>query len=123
MRGGRKRRLESVIGWGLFHDAGASFTETGGSRMSRRTSLFARTGIATRLLVGFLALSLIPCMKFKPYAGRSSPSALAFSAPGSLLAFFSLEDWPNRSIKLSPVQSKILPAVRKRKKICPPISR
>jgi methyl-accepting chemotaxis protein WspA len=30
--------------------------------MSRLTSRFARTGIATRLLVGFLALSLVPCV-------------------------------------------------------------
>ena len=39
-------------------------------------------------------------MKFRPYAGRSLPSGLAFSAPDSLLAFFSLEDWPSRWIKI-----------------------
>src|SRR3954447_9604733 len=31
-------------------------------RMSRLASMFAHTGIATRLLVGFLAISLIPCV-------------------------------------------------------------
>ena len=66
---------------------------------------------------------LMPCMKFRPYAGRSLLSGPAFSAPDSLLAFFSLEDWPSRWIKLSLVRSKILPAARKRKKISSPLIR